>query len=511
MNPMRILTIATAVAIVSLADAAEKTWMVVDLRNGEVSYYDYDFTTATNIFNSVEYKLSKMPFRRVEAGNVYYVQDGAATAQMEYPYYIGMFPVTAGQYKLIMNPNASVSDDVVNLTVRHSFSYENIRGTNSVPVKLGTGIGDGPLCRLNNRVNESMGISGLAFDLPTEAMWEVAVRAVPSDDDVHKTWSWFFGEADAKLGDYAFCAVNTDEIDGYGVSGTQHVIGQKLPNNWGLYDVYGNEYEWCADSWGNMTYTQIPNSQGSAYRSLRGGAWWNESSKCKSSYRGADTSSKAIYSCRFAAIAYGDQTGAKGDPYVVHNKAELESVLTSDGPKSMYVQLSDNLSVVGPIVIPTSIAKLTIDMNGGTIAASEAGASAIVVDGDTILSVEGLGSLSSGAGAPAVKMPQRLNIATGIAVVDRSATFRPNGFAPIWKFYNVDQGTWRLVTFAEIETGAADGISDDMIKVYGGNKVDEIHSLILPTINMKKNAVMVDMTVPSNETEQFFKVKFGVE
>ena len=80
---------------------SQRTWMMVDLVSGIVSYHDYDFTTATNVFNTEEYKSTKMAFRRVQAGDGYYVQNGAYTAQMTNSYYIGLFEVTEAQYALM--------------------------------------------------------------------------------------------------------------------------------------------------------------------------------------------------------------------------------------------------------------------------------------------------------------------------------------------------------------------------------------------------------------------------
>ena len=71
---------------VDASSASQRTWMTVDLVSGIVSYHDYDFTTATNVFNTEEYKMTKMAFRRIQAGDDYYVQNGAYTAQMEKPY-----------------------------------------------------------------------------------------------------------------------------------------------------------------------------------------------------------------------------------------------------------------------------------------------------------------------------------------------------------------------------------------------------------------------------------------
>jgi len=68
--------------------------------------------------------------------------------------------------------------------------------------------------------------------LPTEAEWEYACRAGT------KT-AFCFGNDDGKLDEYAWYSEN---------SGMRaHPVGMKLENAWGIYDIYGNLWEWCED------------------------------------------------------------------------------------------------------------------------------------------------------------------------------------------------------------------------------------------------------------------------
>jgi formylglycine-generating enzyme required for sulfatase activity len=82
------------------------------------------------------------------------------------------------------------------------------------------------------------------YRLPSEAEWEYACRAGTSG-------LWSFGNDASLLGDYAWYYDNNSP------SGTKE-IGTKLPNPWGLYDMYGNVWEWCQDKWGEGYYASSP-------------------------------------------------------------------------------------------------------------------------------------------------------------------------------------------------------------------------------------------------------------
>ena len=97
------------------------------------------------------------------------------------------------------------------------------------------------------------------YRLPTEAEWEYVGRAGTLSE-------WSFGDDKKQYGDYAWYAAN---------SGKQtHPIGTKKVSALGLYDMSGNVWEWCEDSYGNYSKDDDAHAKVSSNtKVLRGGAW----------------------------------------------------------------------------------------------------------------------------------------------------------------------------------------------------------------------------------------------
>ena len=116
--------------------------------------------------------------------------------------------------------------------------------------------------------------TGMSVHLPTEAQWECACRA-------GSTTRFSYGDDDRKLGDYAWYVKNS--------GAKSHPVGQKKPNDFGLYDMHGNTSEWCSD-WYAESYadTNTADPAGPATgktRVLRGGMWLNDPPVCRSARR----------------------------------------------------------------------------------------------------------------------------------------------------------------------------------------------------------------------------------
>lgn len=131
------------------------------------------------------------------------------------------------------------------------------------------------------------------YRLPSEAEWEYACRAGTTTpfhfgetittevanyrgtDGEESDWSGSYG--DGPKGEYR---AETTPVDHFGIA-----------NTFGLCDMHGNVWEWCADYW-HENYSGAP-TDGSAWveggdslhRVLRGGAWFDTPKKCRSAYR----------------------------------------------------------------------------------------------------------------------------------------------------------------------------------------------------------------------------------
>lgn len=117
------------------------------------------------------------------------------------------------------------------------------------------------------------------YRLPTESEWEYACRA-------GTTTTWYYGDSAVPHPEHAWYVQNTF----FSGEPWGHVVGSKTPNPWGLYDMYGNAWEWVFD-WYYGVYPTGPviDPQGPAddkvYRVTRGGIFMQPPTKQRSAAR----------------------------------------------------------------------------------------------------------------------------------------------------------------------------------------------------------------------------------
>ncbi len=177
------------------------------------------------------------------------------------PFYLALCEVTQANYQRVTGRNPSYFKGPQNPVERVSWEAA-IR-----------------FCRELSALPEEQA-AGRTYRLPTEAEWEYACRA-------GSTTVFPFGDDPTQLGQHAWFRENS------GI--TTHPVGHKQPNDWGLYDMQGNVWEWCQDPYGNYSSEAVVDPQGTAIdqvsppeairKVLRGGSFNVNAGICTSSVR----------------------------------------------------------------------------------------------------------------------------------------------------------------------------------------------------------------------------------
>jgi formylglycine-generating enzyme required for sulfatase activity len=154
------------------------------------------------------------------------------------PYYIGKYEVTQGQWKKVMGTNPS--------------TFQGARVTDDAdrhPVENVTWDDAQAFVKKLNALEKTT-----AYRLPTEFEWEYAARAGAQDDI-----SW----AD----------IREQAIAGYNSYTSTHMVGQKKPNAWGLYDTLGNVWEWVQDYYNEKIFADPTPPRSGTEHVLKGGGF----------------------------------------------------------------------------------------------------------------------------------------------------------------------------------------------------------------------------------------------
>lgn len=184
-------------------------------------------------------------------------------------FYLGKCPITQGQWQAVMRNNPSKFQNGNNYPVEQ-VSWDDCH-------------------KFLGKLNQQ---TGKQYRLPSEAEWEYACRA-------GTTTRYSFGDSNERLNEYAWFKSgfsfnpwlqkkkNSLFIDKLLLKNdslfkskfnelTHSPVATKKPNQFGLYDMYGNVFEWCEDDWeGNYKErrNQKPFVNSSDKKVLRGGAW----------------------------------------------------------------------------------------------------------------------------------------------------------------------------------------------------------------------------------------------
>jgi formylglycine-generating enzyme required for sulfatase activity len=195
------------------------------------------------------------------------------------PFYLGVYEVTQEQFQKVMGFNPSHFS-------AGGGGKDKVRGldTGKLPVENVTWDEAMRFCiQLSQRPEEKR--AGRVYGLPHEAEWEYACRAGAASYQ-----AFHFGNAlSSRQANF-----NGDQPYGGAEKGDYRrrtaTVGSYPPNAWGLHDMHGNVWEWCADWYDKDFYKRSPRRdptgppRGSQHV-LRGGGWDGFGSWCRSAYR----------------------------------------------------------------------------------------------------------------------------------------------------------------------------------------------------------------------------------
>ena len=218
------------------------------------------------------------------------------------PFYLGAYHVTRGQFRQFVkdsgyktdaekgdNPGAygwDAKKKTFDFNKDYSWRNAGFEQTDEHPVVNVSWNDAVAFCKWLSKKE------GKTYRLPTEAEWEYACRAgtttrYSSGDDpetLAKVANVADATARAKFPDWKW---TIKASDGYVFTAP---VGKFKPNAFGLYDMHGNAWQWCADWYDADYYTKSPTDDptgpsGGSDRVSRGGSWINGAWYCRSAGR----------------------------------------------------------------------------------------------------------------------------------------------------------------------------------------------------------------------------------
>ena len=174
------------------------------------------------------------------------------------PFYMSATEITQGQWKAVMKTTPWAEKSWVKEGDDYAAAYISWNDAREF------------CARLSQR-------EGRKYRLPTEAEWEYACRAGS------KT-AFAFGSDASTITKHAWVGANAFDMD----EKYAHRVGRKEANAFGLYDMHGNNWEWCGDWYSQPTAKAQVDPAGpdtGEKRVIRGGSWHGTPALCRSACR----------------------------------------------------------------------------------------------------------------------------------------------------------------------------------------------------------------------------------
>ncbi|MBT6496174.1 MAG: formylglycine-generating enzyme family protein [Planctomycetaceae bacterium] len=189
-------------------------------------------------------------------------------------FYLHTTEVTQGQWESVMGTKPWIGEQYVKEGPDYAASYVSWNDAQE-------------FCRRLSEMDER------SYRLPTEAEWEYACRA-------GTTTMYHFGDDPSQLAEYAW-------FGNYGARAQEkypHQVALRKPNAFGLYDMHGNQWEWCQDWYGDKLHGTSPATDPTGWpsgetRLLKGGSWFESEEHSRSASRSGFDPSHLFHSVMY--------------------------------------------------------------------------------------------------------------------------------------------------------------------------------------------------------------------
>ncbi len=252
---------------------------IVDRRSGMAEYF------TVSLGDGVALDLVAIPGGIFMMGDERHHQDEQPVHQVRVPaFFMSRYPITQAQYRAIMGAHAGFG-------LGADYPIERVSWDEAIE-----------FCR---KLSQQ---TGDRYTLPSEAQWEYACRAATQT-------AFHFGETITPEvvnynGDYPYAGAPKGENRERATP-----VGSFPPNQFGLYDMHGNVWEWCLDEY-QASYHHAP-GDGSVWtmslvpsdlkRVMRGGAWDYVARGCRSAVRGSLDPRIRVAGCGLRVVSIAQQ------------------------------------------------------------------------------------------------------------------------------------------------------------------------------------------------------------